>query len=173
MNAVANPQYELRPITPADEAFLIGIYGSTREAELALVPWDAAQREMFIRFQFLAQQNHYQSEYPEAEPLLVLFDGKAAGRLYLHKRPDEIRLLDYTLAPAQRNHPGSAELIRHLMAEAASVGKPLNIHLEPFNWAQAFFEELGFAPVANNGAHVLYEWRVKKDTLTTAAISSE
>jgi hypothetical protein len=163
MTASAPPRIELRPVTPADEEFLVRVYGSTREAELALVPWDATQREMFIRFQYLAQQNHYQTEYPDAEPLLVLFDGQATGRLYIHRRPTEIRLLDYTLAPEQRTHPAGAELIRNLMAEAASAGKPLNIHLEPFNWAQALFEQLGFAPVANNGAHVLYEWSANRD----------
>ena len=162
MTASVPYRLALRPVTPADEEFLVRVYGSTREAELALVPWDATQRELFIRFQYLAQQNHYQTEYPDAEPLLVLFDGQAAGRLYIHRRANEIRLLDYTLAPEQRTHPASIELIRNLMTEAASTGKPLNIHLE-LNWAQALFEQLGFSPVANNGAHVLYEWSATRN----------
>ncbi len=159
MTASATSNIELRPITADDEEFLVRVYGSTREAELALVPWDAAQREMFIRFQYQAQRNHYQSEYPDAEALLVLFDGQAAGRLYLHRRAHEIRLLDFTLAPEQRTHPAGVELIRNLMAEAEAAAQPLNIHLETLNWAQALFEQLGFVPVVNNGAHVLYEWR--------------
>jgi hypothetical protein len=163
LTADTPPQLELRPVTPADEEFLVRVYGSTREAELALVPWDVAQREMFIRFQYLAQRNHYQTEYPDAEPLLVLFDGQAAGRLFVHRRVNEIRLLDYTLAPAYRAHPAGAVLIRNLMTEAANANKKLNIHLEPLNWAQALFEELGFAPIANNGAHVLYEWSANRE----------
>ncbi len=93
MTVSATASIELRPVTAADEEFLVRMYGGTREAELALVPWDAAQRETFIRFQYLAQQNHYQTEYPDAEPLLVLFVGQAAGQLYLHRRAAEIRLL--------------------------------------------------------------------------------
>ncbi|MBI1765933.1 MAG: GNAT family N-acetyltransferase [Acidobacteria bacterium] len=162
MTATRPSNLELRPVSPTDEEFLVRLYGSTREAELALVPWDDAQREMFIRFQYLAQQNHYQTEYPDAQPLLVLFDGQAAGRLYVHRRAHEIRLLDYTLAPAQRANPSGTELIRNLMQEAAAAGKPLNIHLEPLNWAQALFEQLGFVPMTTNGAHVLYEWRADR-----------
>lgn len=159
LNVSAIPELELRPATAADEPFLMRLYGNTREAELALVPWDEAQRERFIRFQYLAQQQHYQTEYPDAEPLLILLSGEPVGRLYLHRRPQEIRLLDYTLAPAQHHHPASEALIHLLMAEATAAGKPLTIHLEPGNWAQALFEQLGFAPISNTGTHVLYEWR--------------
>mgnify|MGYP000946533252 CR=1 FL=1 len=154
-----NNTIRLRPIEASDEDFLLRLYASTREAELALVPWDDAQKAAFARFQYLAQLAHYQSEYPAATQQLVLFDEQPAGRLYLHRRAHEWRILDYTLAPEQREHPAGAQLIRTLMDEAAAAGLPLNTHLEPGNWAFDLFAQLGFAPTTHTDAHVLYEWR--------------
>lgn len=62
----------LRPVQPEDESFLIAVYGSTRQQELAMVPWTAQQHETFIRFQYASQLQHYQAEYPRAEYSVVL-----------------------------------------------------------------------------------------------------
>jgi hypothetical protein len=42
----------LRPIRPDDRPLLLALYASTREAELALVDWDAAQKAAFVEMQF-------------------------------------------------------------------------------------------------------------------------
>ena len=39
----------LRPVTPEDEEFLLGVYASTREGELSQVEWGEGQRDAFLR----------------------------------------------------------------------------------------------------------------------------
>jgi hypothetical protein len=56
----------LRPVTPQDESFLEGLYASTRERQLALVPWDDDQKRAFVRSQFAAQSSHYTQQFPDA-----------------------------------------------------------------------------------------------------------
>ncbi len=150
---------ELRPVGPEDEDFLLRLYESTRAAELALVPWEAAQRELFVRLQSVAQRAHYQAEYPTAEQLLILLDGEPIGRLYVHRRETEIRLLDFSLLPEYHTSAAAPQLVRSLMDEAAAVGKAVTIHQQPGDALQGLFEQLDFKPIANNGAHVLFEWR--------------
>jgi len=41
----------LRPVTDADQEFLIGVYANSRAAELAQVDWDDSQKDAFIRWQ--------------------------------------------------------------------------------------------------------------------------
>ncbi|HZS06618.1 MAG TPA: GNAT family N-acetyltransferase [Blastocatellia bacterium] len=149
----------LRPVTPDDEAFLLRVYASTREQELAAVPWDDAQREAFVRFQFAAQSQFYQTEYPDAQHHLILQGDQPVGRLYVHHRANEIRILDLTLLAEHRGAGLGAPLIRRLMNEAARAGLPLTIHVESFNRSRRLFERLGFVPVAENGLHTLFEWR--------------
>lgn len=119
---MAEPQIKLRPAEPADEAFLLRLYASTRAAELALVPWDAAQREFFVSLQATAQRQHYRAEYPAAEELLILLDEQPAGRLYIDRRAAEIRLLDFALLPEQHASPAGPQLLHLLLEEAAADG---------------------------------------------------
>lgn len=153
------PQIKLRPAAPEDEAFLLRLYESSRAAELALVPWTAAQREFFVRLQSTAQRQHYRAEYPAAEEWLILLDEQPAGRLYVDRRATEIRLLDFSLLPEHHASPAGPQLLHPLMAEAAAAGLPVTIHLQSGDPLQALFEGLGFAPVGENGVHTLFEWR--------------
>ena len=45
----------LRAVAPEDEPFLAELYASTRADEMALVDWDAATKQAFLRQQFEAQ----------------------------------------------------------------------------------------------------------------------
>ena len=69
----------LRPVTPADEAFLCEVYSSTRTEELAPVPWNDEQKAAFLRMQFTAQHRYYHEQYPHGAFDVILIDGRAGG----------------------------------------------------------------------------------------------
>jgi ribosomal protein S18 acetylase RimI-like enzyme len=150
----------LRPITEEDRDFLLRVYGSTREEELALATdWTSEQKEAFLRMQFEAQHAQYHLHYPEARFDVVLVDGAPAGRLYVHPRENEIRLVDIAILPDFRSSGIGTALLQGLFAEAEAAGKPLTIHVEKFNRALALYERLGFRPIGDRGVYVLMEWR--------------
>ena len=148
-----------RPAASDDEAFLLAVYGSTRADELALTNWDEAQRDAFLKMQFSAQQSHYREHYPEGEHYVILVDGHPAGRLYVANIPDQIRIMDITILPEHRGAGLGTPIIRELMAEAATVGKPLRIYVESFNPSRSLFERLGFVKAGESGYSYLLEWR--------------
>jgi GNAT superfamily N-acetyltransferase len=149
----------LRPVGPGDEAFLLQIYASVRADELAQVPWSEAQREAFVRMQFEAQQLHYQTHNPTATHDIILLDQHRIGRLYVARREREIRILDITILPEHRNSGWGTPLIKSLMEEAATAGKPLNIYVESYNPSLRLFERLGFVKSEGDGVNLLMEWR--------------
>jgi hypothetical protein len=156
------PALRLRPpelTDPAEEAFLVRLYASTRAAELAMVPWTNEQKMFFARLQATAQRQHYQTEYPDAAELLILADEQPVGRLYVHRRAAEIRLLDFSLLPDYYTGAVGPRVLRPLLDEGAATGKPVNVHLQPGDPLQPLFERLGFAPVSHNDTHALFEWR--------------
>ncbi len=155
--ATATMNVTLQPIQPGDEEFLYRVYASTREAELALVDWDAAQKEAFLRMQFTAQHQYYQEHYAGAAFQLILVDGQPAGRLYVARWPDEIRIVDIALLPEYRSAGIGTALLKELLAEGARAGKPVSIHVERFNPALRLYERLGFTPVADKGVYLLLE----------------
>ncbi len=74
----------LRPVEPADEAFLLEVYRSTRTEELALLPWSEEQKNAFVLGQFNAQQQHYQKIYPDANHDIILANDREVGRLRIY-----------------------------------------------------------------------------------------
>jgi ribosomal protein S18 acetylase RimI-like enzyme len=163
---------ELRPINEADAEFLFQVYASTRAEELAQVNWDAAARENFLRSQFAAQTHHYTTQYPGAEFLVVLADGQPAGRLYLHRRPTEIRVMDIALLPGFRQRGLGTALLKELLGEGARTNRCVSIHVEIFNPARHWYERLGFHSVAENGVYMLMEWRPENSRTAATLLHS-
>ena len=153
---------KLRPVQPEDDEFLLGVYAATREYELSFVPWSAEQKANFIRMQFLAQQQHYQTYYKGAEFSVILADEAPVGRLYVMRGEDEIRIIDIALLPEHRNKGIGKPLIQGLLNEAQTTGKNVRIRVEVFNPVSVkIFERLGFSTIENDGVNYLLEWKPK------------
>jgi len=148
----------LRPTVAADESFLYEVYASTRAEELAYVPWDARQKTGFLRMQFAAQHRQYCESYPDAAFDIVLVGSEPAGRLYVDRGAEELRIIDIALLPPFRNRGIGRSLIEDLQAEATRRHTPLRIHVERFNPALRLYWRLGFREVADRGVYLFLEW---------------
>jgi RimJ/RimL family protein N-acetyltransferase len=148
----------LRPVSKDDYDFLVDVYGSTRAEELALVPWTPEQQQAFVRSQFGAQQDHYAKTYPAASHDIIISDNRPVGRLYVARLDQEIRIIDITLLPAERNAGIGSYLIRQLTDEANRTEKMTRIFVEEFNPSLRLFERLGFLPSEQHGIHLLMQF---------------
>jgi RimJ/RimL family protein N-acetyltransferase len=147
----------LRPVDADDYDFLVAVYGSTRVEEMALVPWTNEQQQAFVRSQFAAQQDHYEKKYPTASHDIIISDSRPVGRLYVARLDQEIRIIDITLLPAERNAGIGSYLIEQLLDEANRSGKMTRIYVEEFNPSLRLFERLGFSPSEQQGIHLLLQ----------------
>jgi ribosomal protein S18 acetylase RimI-like enzyme len=148
----------LRPATDADLEFLLTVYGAAREEELSQVAWAPGQREAFLRMQFDAQHGEYHRLNPAASFDVIEVDGVPAGRLYVDRRPGDVRIIDIALLPGFRGSGVGAFLIRRLQAEAARSGCRLSIHVELHNRAAGLYARLGFVVVDEHGLYRRMEW---------------
>ncbi len=145
----------LRPVGHGDGDFLRRVYASTREDELALTDWEDAQKDAFLRMQFDAQHRHYTEHYANASFQVILVDGEPAGRLYVARWPEEIRIVDIALLPEYRRGGIGTRLLQDVLTEGSEEGKRVSIHVERFNPALRLYQRLGFDPVADVGVYVL------------------
>jgi RimJ/RimL family protein N-acetyltransferase len=149
----------LRPVGLHDEAFLLALYASTRAAEMAMVPWTDEQREVFVKMQFAGQQAHYQKTYPAASHQIIVSDDRPIGRLYVARLADQIRIIDITVTPLERNRGIGTLALRELMAEAGKTGKGVTIYVESYSPSLSLFERLNFQTIEQQGFHLLLEWK--------------
>jgi ribosomal protein S18 acetylase RimI-like enzyme len=135
----------LRPVVPEDREFLLRVYAATREEELSVVPWDADRKAAFLEMQFTAQDTDYRANYPGSDYHVVLWEGGAAGRIWVSRSEEEIRLLDIALLPEFRNRGIGSHLVGRLIEEARAAGKPLrHMVLRENQDAIRFYGRLGF-----------------------------
>jgi len=147
----------LRPVNSDDYDFLVEVYGSTRAEEMALTPWTTEQQLAFVRSQFAAQQDHYVKKYPTANHDIIMSDDRPVGRLYVARLDQEIRIIDITLLPGERNAGIGSFLIKQLLDEANRSNKMTRIYVEEFNPSLRLFERLGFSPSEQHGIHLLLQ----------------
>jgi ribosomal protein S18 acetylase RimI-like enzyme len=147
-----------RPITAVDLPFLFAVYASTRNEELAPLPWTDAQKTAFLDQQFQAQHTDYQRNYAHAEWLVIMRAGSGVGRLYIDRNAREHSVIDIALLPEHRGHGLGAAIMRDLMDEAQTAGKPLTIYVEKYNPALRLYQRLGFQAVEDKGIYDLMRW---------------
>lgn len=148
----------LRPATPQDRPFLARLYASTREEELAAVPFTPEQRAAFLDQQFDAQSRHYATVYDDASFDVVEVGGRAAGRLIVAREPEELRIVDIALLPEHRGGGLGTRLLERVLREADARGVRTTLHVEAHGRAQRLYARLGFRSVgAEGGVHRLLE----------------
>ena len=146
------------PSTDEDEPFLRSVYDTTRADEMALVPWNDAEKRAFLDMQFHAQHTYYHAQFPNAKYDLLVRNGEQIGRLYTDKRETELRILDIAILPEFRNQGVGTGLIQGLMAEAQEAGIDLTLHVETFNPARRLYERLNFGETQVDGIYILMTW---------------
>lgn len=152
------PAITLRPVRPDDQDFLFQLYASTRAAELALLDWGETQRAVFLRAQFDAQRRDYSARFSVEGHQIILSDGQPAGRIWIARSAEEIRLVDLALLPTARGLGIGTYLIKDLIAEAKATGKPLRLSVPKHNEAaRRLYERLGFTVTDDIATHFRME----------------
>lgn len=155
-----NPfKLELIPIKEDDHAFLFRLYCSTREEEIRLTAWTDEEKIAFLEMQFKLQHHHYTTHYPDATFEKIVKNGQDAGRLYVDRWKDEIRIMDIALLPEFRGKGIGYYFMRQVMQEGREKGLPVRLHVERFNPALKFYKQLDFHIIEDKDVHLLLEWQ--------------
>lgn len=141
----------LRERDDADAPFLLDLYASVREAELAAAPWTADQKSAFLRSQFSLQGFHYARTFPDADFWLVeqtAAGGQRApiGRFDLDRSSSIWRVIDLGFLAEWRGRGVGGALLRWVQAAARTAGAGgVDLHVLDTNpRAAALYARLGF-----------------------------
>lgn len=146
-----------QPIREQDVEFLYKVYASTRAEEMKLTGWEDRQKEEFLRMQFNLQHTQYLQNYREAFFNIILLNEVPAGRLYVDRRWNEIRIIDLALLPEFRGQGIGKTILNDLIDEADGKQVPLTLHVEHFNPVLNLYERLGFKKKSDTGVYYFME----------------
>lgn len=157
--ALLSQGYALRPEVDDDIPFLMRLYATTREDELAPVPWNEEQKSAFLASQFALQRHHYRTQIVHCRFDVLERGGQPVGRLYLEDRPTRLHIVDIALMPEARSKGLGTAVIEALQAAGRASHRGVGIMVEQFNTgALRFYQRLGFVQVEEHGMHLEMEW---------------
>jgi ribosomal protein S18 acetylase RimI-like enzyme len=168
-----NPRIALRPATAADAAFLRGLFGEPRRAELLASGVGEREADLLVELQFRAQDAQYHSAFPLAERAVVEVDDIPAGRLVVDRRTHELRIVDSAVSTAFRGRGVGSSLLNSLQVEAAQSGQVLCLRVARGNPAQRLYERLGFREVAGDEIYVEMAWVAEAGGLASGVIRQD
>jgi GNAT superfamily N-acetyltransferase len=156
---VSTATITLRPVGAGDDHLLDALFAGARpELPAELLPM---QRH--------AQVRHYEAAYPDAEHSIIEVDGEGVAQWRVARTPDEIRLVDISVAPAARGRGLASELIGRLQAEATTADLPLRLSVAAGNPALDLYLRLGFTVEGSDGMYSSMSWVPQGARLNTAS----
>lgn len=148
----------LRPVAEDDESFLYEVYAGTRAEEMAAWGWSQQQQELFLKMQLRARDQSYLMHYQGIADYVVLRGGERVGRMILSRGAEEIRLVDISLLPQDRNAGVGTSLIKALFAEADEAGRTVRLQVDKDNArARRLYERLDFSLTGETQTHFQME----------------
>jgi ribosomal protein S18 acetylase RimI-like enzyme len=138
-----------RPEADADEAFLLRLFASTKERELAFLPFTDDQKRAFLFQQFDAQKRHYRSYGAQLTSTVIEQAGAPIGRLYLDETPAHLHVVDITILPEWRDRGVGTAVIEALQTAARSAAKAIVLSVDKTNPALQLYRRLGFVETAD------------------------
>ncbi len=151
-------EISFRPAVDADRGFLAALYASTREEELAPVPWPDSAKRDFLEHQFQLQHAYYHDVFVDSDFLVILHRDEPIGRVYVHRTATEILVIDIALLLAWRGRGIGSALLGEIVDEAQRTGRHISLHVEPHNRAKRLYERLGFQMIENRGVYDYMTW---------------
>ena len=147
----------VKSIGAADEEFLFEVFCKVHEGQFASLQVPAGQKAQLLKLQFAAREQQYRHQFPDADFDLVLREGIPIGNFYAQRGPNHYVLIDVSLLPEQRSAGIGAALVRELIAQAHTAGKPLRAHVLRQNPAWRLWQRLGFRMIGDDGVYLEIE----------------
>jgi ribosomal protein S18 acetylase RimI-like enzyme len=135
---------DFRPITDKDLDFLSKVYADTRADEMAVSGWEQEKIDEFLKMQFNIQHKQWMENYKGAQFDIILYNKAPAGRLYVLRKEDDIRIIDIALFRQFQRQGIGSKIMNDLITEADEKQVKLSLHVEHNNPAMGLYERLGF-----------------------------
>ncbi|MCW1886298.1 GNAT family N-acetyltransferase [Luteolibacter flavescens] len=148
----------LRPEVPEDRDFLVDLYLSTRDDEAGFRDLPPAERTRWLVQQYEWQTLSYRQTYPHAWFTIVMVEGRPAGRLYVARMTDCLRVMDISLLPEFRGHGIGTQLLKNVQAEGQRTQVPVRLEAVIGDPVQGFYQRLGFRIIRTSAMRHTMEW---------------
>ncbi len=135
---------KLRTQTHSDQTFLFKLFTETRTKKLQLKTLPDEIASTIIKQQFHAQTTGYQTDYPDAEFLIVELGDQPIGRLVILERPETSHIIDIAISEEKQGQAIGSNLIKSIIEKSTKEQKTVTLNVDELTGPVALYERLGF-----------------------------
>jgi len=151
-------QLGLREISKDDQPFLDALFLSARP-HLQLINLPEPLLTALISQQCMLQQNHYQSEWPNAEKRIITQARTDIGKIFVAANNTSLHIIDLILLSAYRNKGIGRSLLNSLQQVAKQENLSLKLSVDKQNGlAKKLYLSMGFQVTSQTETHDSMIW---------------
>jgi GNAT superfamily N-acetyltransferase len=154
----ADEAITLRDALPADRAFLLALYTSTRADEFAQLGWPVEMERSLMQKQFEAQCGDYERKHPGALCQIIELRRCPVGRLWVAQDGRCLTVLDISLIAELRGHGIGTDCLLRVQQRAAAARLDVELQVVLGNPARHLYERLGFRCIGDSGVRQAMVW---------------
>ena len=144
----------------ADRTFLYALFVSTKAADMAAMPVDAAAKDFLLSMQYRSMTATYRHDYPTARWEVIELAGQPVGLFVTHVGERCVTYVNIALLPRAQGRGLATRVMTRALGEARRLGLPAHVNVLAQNLASLnLFARVGFAKVGESPPFVKLEWR--------------
>jgi GNAT superfamily N-acetyltransferase len=144
----------------ADRTFLFALFVSTKAADMAAMPVDAATKDFLLRMQYRSMTATYRHDYPTARWEVIELMGQPVGLFVTHVGDCCFTFVDLALLPRAQGRGLATRVMMQALEEPRRRGLPARANVLAQNAASLrMCERVGFVKVGESPPFVQLEWR--------------
>lgn len=148
----------IRKIRKEDQPFLEQLFFSSRP-HLALIDMPEAFISSLVSQQYMLQQAHYQTQWPDTEKLIITLANSDIGKIITALSDTSLRIVDLALLQHYRGKGIGTSILRSLQQFARQHSLPLKLSVDNQNsLAKKLYLSIGFQITGHTETHDSMIW---------------
>jgi ribosomal protein S18 acetylase RimI-like enzyme len=141
---------------PADEPFLQRLFAESRTGLVHVAALGECEAAFLIEWQYRARRRDWLNRFPHGSDLIITVDEEPAGRIWLSREHDAIRIVDLAVALAYRRRGVATAVLRDLQSGSA---RPLALTVACDNTeALRLYHQCGFVESSRDVMDIAMRW---------------
>ncbi len=146
---------ETKLVTSSDDSFLKDLFFEIKSDVFRGM--SKKLQGSLLNLQFYSQQQHYGSQWPDAEHKLLIHNNMAVGQVIVDKSDVAFHIVDISILPSFQKQGIGTQYLLSLIEEVKAQKLSISLTVDKNNHALTLYKRLGFKVVTDDLTHYTME----------------
>ena len=145
---------QIREFSKSEKDYKKHLFVENKISQLDAQHWSEDLKTQITNMQYMAQENHINTYFPEAKDSVIICNNKKVGRLVFEKSDFKLHVIDIVIEKKHQNKGLGTEILTKLISENELIS--LNVDMN--NPALNLYQRLGFKVIEQRNHQYFMEY---------------